>query len=288
MTEHTKIDLHIHTTVSDGTVPPEVLPSLIEETEIGIFSVTDHDAINCSRIIPPLLREGGPVFIPGVEFSCKDEYGKYHILGYAYDPATPGIREAVAYGHRLRTEKFSIRIHGLKQKFGFEFPEEELAKLFALDNPGKPHLANLMTKLGYAESKEQAICEWIDNVSAPGTDHLRPEEAIQGILASGGIPVLAHPCFGSGNELILDEDLVLRVHRLIAFGLKGLEAFYSGFNREHRRQVLDIAERCGLYVTAGSDYHGTNKAVPLGGSGLSPEEPYPEGLVRFLHDTVHR
>ena len=87
-----KIDLHIHTTISDGTDTPEELLPLVKEAGLDVFSVTDHDSVKASRIIPPLLKDGDPAFISGVEFSCKDEEGKYHILGYAYDPEAPSIR----------------------------------------------------------------------------------------------------------------------------------------------------------------------------------------------------
>lgn len=282
------IDLHMHTTVSDGTDTPAGILSRVKDAGIGIFSVTDHDAIKCSQILPGLLGEADPQFIPGVEFSCKDELGKYHILGYGYDPEGAGIRETVARGHRLRMEKFHERLRFLQKEFGFEFPEAELAGLLALDNPGKPHLGNLMVKLGYAESKERAIEAYINKARTRGPSYLRPEEAIRGILASGGVPVLAHPCYGSGDQLILGEELEQRVLRLMDFGLQGLEAFYSGFSNKLRCQVLDLARRYELFVTAGSDYHGSNKLVMPGDTGLTPEQDWPEGLERFLQEVCRR
>ena len=286
MTEHRKVDLHIHTSVSDGTVSPEHLPALVRAAGIGIFSVTDHDAVKCSRIIPGMLQENDPVFIPGVEFSCQDAAGKYHILGYAYNPDAPAIQETVALGHRFRLEKLNARIACLKQTFGFDFPEEELTRLLALDNPGKPHLGNLMVMLGYAESKEEAIRKWIDRAAPSEHFHLLPQTAIQSILDSGGIPVLAHPCFGSGNELVLDDALERRVRHLLDLGLRGLECFYSRFSAAQRAQTLGLAECFQLYVTAGSDYHGRNKPVELGDTGLTDGFPCPTGLLRFLRDAA--
>ena len=155
MTE--RIDFHMHTVISDGTDTPEEILSGVKKAGIGLFSVTDHDAIKSSEIIPKHLWGETVRFVPGVEFSCKDEEGKYHILGYGYDPASPAIRTVVAYGHRLRMKKVTARLDFLKTKFGFVFPEEELSRLLALDNPGKPHIGNLMVKYGYAETKEEAI-----------------------------------------------------------------------------------------------------------------------------------
>ena len=114
-----RTDLHIHTIISDGTDTPEMLLEHVREAEISLFSVTDHDAIKASRIIPGLLEECGPQFISGVEFSCRDEAGKYHILGYGYDPDGETIRQAVEKGHRLRMEKVLARLDFLKTEYGF-------------------------------------------------------------------------------------------------------------------------------------------------------------------------
>jgi predicted metal-dependent phosphoesterase TrpH len=227
------------------------------------------------------LTEGDPIFLPGVEFSCRDEDGKYHILGYGYDPASESMRSVVAKGHRNRMNKVRARLDFLQTRFGFRLPEEELKALFKLDNPGKPHIGNLMVRLGYAKSKEDAIKNYIDQLRIR-SDYLRPEEAIAGILGGGGIPVLAHPAYGSGDELIVGEELDLRVRKLTAFGLRGVEAYYSGFTRKLRSQALSLAERYDLYVTAGSDYHGKNKLVELGDTGLNEPDDVPDGMRRFL------
>lgn len=271
----------MHSTVSDGTDTPEKLLENVKAQGITMFSVTDHDAVKTGSIIRGLLSEGDPAFVPGVEFSCKDENGKYHILGYGFDPGHEAVRTVVEHGHSLRMEKVMARLDFLRSEFGFAFPEEEIALLLSLDNPGKPHIGNLMVKYGYAESKEQAIREFVDRIRF-GSEYVRPEEAIEGIIAGGGIPVLAHPFYGSGDELILGEDMELRLRRLIGYGLRGMEACYSGFTAKLRGEALDLAKKYDLFVTAGSDYHGTNKLVKLGDTGLDGESEYPEGLRRFL------
>ena len=277
------IDLHIHTLVSDGTDSPAELLERVREAGYALFAVTDHDAVKGCRSIRPLFREGDPAFLCGAEFSCKDEKGKYHILGYGFDPDSEPILRLVETGHRYRLNKVRARLDFLQAEFGFRFPEEELQALFRLDNPGKPHIGNLMVKYGYARSKEEAIQRYIDQIHFRN-EYLRPEEAIRGILAGGGIPVLAHPCYGSGDELILGKEMDERLRRLVSYGLRGVEAFYSGFSQKLREEMLSLAEQYGLYVTAGSDYHGTNKMVVLGDTGLSESSVFPEGLRRFLTD----
>ena len=278
-----KIDLHMHTTVSDGTDTPEEIVARVRDAGIGLFSVTDHDAVKAGRIILPLLAEGDPVFLTGVEFSCRDKEGKYHILGYGYDPDAAPIRGLVENGHRLRIRKLKARLDFLRSAFGFSFSQEAQEELFCLDNPGKPHLANLMVRQGYAGTKEDAIKNYINKLRFGGV-YFRPEEAIGGILAGGGIPVLAHPSYGSGDERIVGEEMDRRLKKLMALGLQGVEAYYAGFDEELRKEMLSFAERYGLYVTAGSDYHGKNKKVPLGDTGLGGPDEWPDGLRRFLAD----
>lgn len=276
-----RLDLHMHTTVSDGTDTPEMILANVKAAGITLFSVTDHDAIKSSRMMVNLLKDGDPRFIPGVEFSCKDEKGKYHILGYGYDPDSEGIQKVVELGHSYRMNKVRARLDFLKNEFGFVFPEEELAELFAMDNPGKPHIGNMMVKHGFAETKEIAIKEYLNKIHFKSA-YVRPEEAIEGILDGGGIPVLAHPSYGNGDQLILGEEMDLRLRRLVDYGLRGMEAFYSGFTKRLREENLFFAKRYGLYVTAGSDYHGTNKLVKLGDTGLDEVTEIPDGLIRFL------
>lgn len=282
-----KIDLHMHTTVSDGTDTPEEILACVREAGIGLFSVTDHDAVKGGERVLSILKAGDPGFLTGVEFSCKDKDGKYHILGYGYDPQADSMRELVDTGHRYRMEKLDLRLDALENKFHVVFSDEDNAALHAMDNPGKPHIGNLMTRYGYTKSKEEAIVDYINELHVRG-QYFRPEEAIAGILGSGGIPVLAHPSYGSGDQFIFGEDMDKRLQKLMYYGLQGVEAYYSGFNRRIQNEVLSFAEKYHLYVTAGSDYHGRNKLVELGDTNLNYEEPYPESFSRFLEEIRSR
>lgn len=276
-----KIDLHMHSAVSDGSDTPGEIISRVKQAGIGLFSLTDHDAEKGCGIIQSLLKEDDPAFICGVEFSCKDDQGSYHILGYGYDPDLPAIKALVEKGHSLRMKKVTARLDFIKNEFGFVFPQEELQKLLAMDNPGKPHIGNLMVKYGYAATKEEAIIDYIDKLRIRN-EYLSPEEAISGILAGKGIPVLAHPFYGSGDQLVIGQDMEERLKRLTGFGLQGVEAFYSGFAPKLINQMLEMADRYHLYVTAGSDYHGKNKIVRLGDTGMEENAAPVPGMVRFL------
>lgn len=282
-----KIDLHTHTIFSDGTDSPSEIIEKARAAGLDLLSVTDHDSIRGGIEIPSLMTQlqlGQRIaFIRGVEFSCKDELGKYHILGYGYDPDIPGIAEVVAKGHEMRMQKTNARLAFLEEAFGFKFTEEEVEELLARDNPGKPHIANLMVRHGYASDKKDAISNYINKKKMKNV-HVHPQEAIEGVLKSGGIPVLAHPFYGDGDQLIVGEEMEQRLLRLMGFGLKGLEAYYSGFTPKIQSDALMLAERYDLYVTAGSDYHGGNKMIDLGWTNLEDLSEAPPGLLRFLED----
>ena len=184
-----KIDLHMHTVISDGTNTPEEIITDVRNAGIDLFSVTDHDAIKACEMIRGLLTKNDPAFIPGIEFSCKDEFGKYHVLGYGYDSEASAIRSIVKEGHERRIEKLGLRLESLKNKYKINFSADDIRSLFEKNNPGKPHIANLMVKYGYAESIGDAFKRYLNQASVPSV-YIRPEYAVDAILLSGGIPVL--------------------------------------------------------------------------------------------------
>ena len=271
----------MHTTVSDGSDTPEEILDHVRDAGIGLFAITDHDAVKGCGMIRKVLKDDDPVFINGAEFSCKDKNGKYHILGYNYDPDSKSIQDLVDLGHSYRMTKVLARLDFLKDKFGFEFSKEDIDELLSLDNPGKPHIGNLMVRYGYAENRRQAIREYIDGLRF-NLEYVRPEEAIESIIGAGGIPVLAHPSFGSGDQIIIGDEMDERLKRLMDAGLKGVEAFYSGLSERLTEEMLGFAKKYDLYITAGSDYHGRNKLVVLGDTGCFDENDVPDGLMRFI------
>ena len=280
-----KIDLHMHTSVSDGTDSPEEILVTAKRAGLDLFSVTDHDDIRGCQIIRECRTEEDPLFISGVEFSCEDENGKYHILGYGYDPGAGSVQQVVQHSHDYRMQKIHGRLAGLKEEFGIVFSEEEVQKLMSLYNPGKPHIGNLMIRHGYAKTLDEAIHGYLDRLHVP-SPHIHPEMAIWGILEGGGIPVLAHPSYGDGDQLIVGTEMEERLRHLIRFGLQGLEAYYSGFTKRLIRELCGYAETFGLYITAGSDYHGGNKLIRAGDTNLNAAADAPDGLRRFLETVL--
>ena len=276
-----RIDLHMHTTVSDGTDTPEEILAKARDAGLDLFSVTDHDAAaGCDRI-KAVLKPGDPAFITGAEFSSRDDQGKCHILGYGFDPEADSIRSLIEEEHDRRMLKLKIRLDHLEEIFGIRFSEDDMDALYMLDNPGKPHLGNLLIKYGYADKMSEAISKYVDGAKCRNM-HVRPEIAIRCIKEAGGIPVLAHPSFGSGGEFITGADMDRRISRLKDMGIEGVEAYYSTFTEDLVHEMTILADKYKLFVTAGSDYHGTNKDIKLGYNRLKSVSEGHHGVSDFI------
>lgn len=268
-------DLHLHSIYSDGTDTPSSLLQKVKAAGIDLFSLTDHDSCDGCVEMQKVLQPDDPAFIYGVEFSCRDGKGKYHILGYGYDPEKSSIIEAVQITHSARLDKAKNRLKYLEDQYGFMFSEEEQNEFFALENPGKPHLAKMMLARGYVTEKSEAFR--ILGGYHGKERYLSPEEAIDAILFADGIPVLAHGILADGSKVLTEEETEERISRLKVNGLMGVECYYSGFTDLQKHIMLKFAETYNLFVTAGSDYHGANKTVKIGNTN----QPSPEVMQRF-------
>ena len=257
------IDLHIHTNASDGTDSPRDLLRNIQKAGINTFAITDHDtirgAIDMQKILPQGLR-----FIKGIEFSCRADSGhRCHILGLGYDENNPDFQDALRAGDDIRHRKFFGRIELLRSQFGIEFSDDEIASLLKIPSVGKPHLANMIVKKGLAHDRQDAISRYIDRCRT-GTGRISAQLAVHAILSSGGLPVWAHPLGGEGEQELSESEFVIVINELLSYGLKGLECWYSKYKPEKCEWLVEQAERRKLLISGGSDYHGTNKNIPLG------------------------
>ena len=260
-----KVDLHIHTTASDGADSPRVLAEKIAAAGLELFSVTDHDtiagALEMEKIVPRGVR-----YIRGVEFSCVSPAGECHILGYGFDPDHPAFRGALEEGRRLRLEKLDRRLEQLKRDHGIELTDAERGWLLSLGSPGKPHLGQIIRNRGLAPDLDGAIRNFIRDV--PGRDRIEASMAIGAITAAGGFPVWAHPLGGEGEKRLTEEKFESLLETLLGYGLRGLECRYSRYGRKESEFLLGHAARRGLVPTGGSDYHGSNKKdIQLGQLG---------------------
>ena len=260
-----KIDLHLHTTASDGSDTPSELLDLAKEAGLTVISITDHDTLaGCIEVIK--IPQNDVKVITGIEFSCH-HYGECefdcHILGYGFDIESPELLSTIAHGREMRLFKLKSRLEYLETNIGIKFHEGELAWLHSLNSVAKPHLAELIVKRGMANSIADAINKYLKGEAFPD-DRIDATEAIKAILAAGGIPVYAHPLGGEVEKRLTREELEPRIDALVSDGLLGLECYYSRYSLSDEALLISLAEKRGLLISAGSDYHGKNKTVVLG------------------------
>ena len=258
-----KIDLHIHTNASDGTDSPEELLRKIQEVGIKKFAVTDHDTIKGALAMQNIITSDIN-FIKGIEFSCRTgNKVKCHILGLNYNENNSAFINSLTTGDKLRHEKFYKRIEFLRDKFNITFTDDEIKSLLQIPSVGKPHLGNLIVSKGYAKTRVEAIENIIDKCKT-GNDKIDAELAINAINSSGGISIWAHPLGGEREDELPEQKFRETLSELISYGLQGLECFYSKYELEKCKWLEKIAKENNLRISGGSDYHGTNKSIPLG------------------------
>ena len=269
------IDLHMHTTASDGSDAPRQLLEELQKSGITTFSVTDHDTISGALSMEALVP-AGMRYIRGIEFSCITAAGKCHILGYGYDPADPVFRATLAEGRELRLQNLDKRIAFAEDTLGFRLTEEEFTWLHSLESPGKPHLAQILIDRGFANEIQDAIHKYI-NPCKISRERIDAVTAVKAILHAGGIPVWAHPLGGEGEKRLTVERFQAQLATLLSYGLRGLECYYSRYSPEEEDFLTGTARAEGLLISGGSDYHGTVKPdLPLGllrddGAEISPD-----------------
>ncbi len=251
-------DLHLHTTASDGTDSPENLLRKIRELGIRRFAVTDHDTIAGA-----LKLRGVEGFVFGIEFSCLYTHNRIHVLGLGVDPDNANFVEALRLGDELRHEKFLKRVKFLREKFGFNITDSDFEELSNIPGVGKPHLANLLVRKNYASNRSEAMRKFIDKCHTREYS-LEAKFVINAILKSGGIPVWAHPLGGEGESESPREIFEAEFANMLSYGLRGLECYYSKYDFATCSELAKIARENDLLISGGSDYHGTNKNIPIG------------------------
>ena len=265
-----KVDLHMHSTASDGTDTPEELLKNIRQNGITVFAVTDHDTIEGAMQMEKLTHDG-VTFIRGIEFSCKAPSGKCHIVGLDYDPQNEDFIKAIEMGRNLRKEKYETRLSFLQNEIKVPFTEEELAELRRMTSVGKPHLANIMVEKGFAVDKQDAIKNYIEKCPTKSM-RIAAEIAVKAIRSAGGTPVWAHPLGGEGEKTISEDQFKAVLEELAGYGLRGIECYYSKYSMPQAEWLAGIAHERDLLISGGSDYHGKNKTIPLGKLNQDNEE----------------
>lgn len=250
-------DLHVHSNNSDGSDSVENLVKEIKKASLEIFALTDHDTIagciEITKYIPENIK-----FIPSIELTCQTGDIKCHILGFNCNPADEKLNALIQKGKELRRKKLETRLDYIKNVLHIDLTNDELNWLYSRKSVVKTHLANLLVKRKMAKTNVEAMQKYLDGIKT-GNTRFSIEEAIDAIVTSGGIPVWAHPLGGEGEKHIAHEKFMPRLEKMIAYGIKGLECYYSRYTLEEVKFLINCANSNNLLISGGSDYHGTNK-----------------------------
>lgn len=250
-------DLHLHSNNSDGSDSVEILVKNLQKANINIFALTDHDTIEgCIDIIKFLPKN--IKFIPSIELTCQSEDIKCHILGFNCNPTDKKLTNLIKKGKELRRKKLETRLEYMKNVLHINLTQEELDWLYSRKSVVKTHLANLLVKRNMAKTNVEAMQKYLDGIKT-GNTRFSIEEAIDAIVTAGGIPVWAHPLGGEGEVHIEHEKFMPRLEKMINYGIKGLECYYSRYTLEEAKFLINCANSNELLISGGSDYHGTNK-----------------------------
>lgn len=258
------IDLHIHSTASDGTLTPtEIVQSALKSTKSEkdpiVIALTDHDTVaGVSEFLKEAKKNKERVTaIPGVEISTNYHGVEIHILGYNVDPENKELLEQLKICRESRdgrNEKIIARL----QAEGFQITMEDIKPEDPNETIARPHIAKQLMKKKYVSSVKEAFDKYLAEGRSCYVERIRPtpEEAIQLIRNSGGVPVLAHLMYYKKLNAAEKETMVFKLKEA---GLQGIEAYYNSYTPVEEDYVASLAKQNGLLLTGGTDYHGQNK-----------------------------
>lgn len=274
------IDLHVHSTFSDGSLTPTQVAERGRDLGLKVVALTDHDTTGGLAEFLAAARACGIEGIPGVEISVDTKKGTLHMLGYFLDSGNAELQTALT---RIR-EGRKIRNQGILEslnRLGFALTMDEVAAYAGEDVVGRPHFAMAMGAKGYVSSKEEAFEKYLGKGKTAYVDRYRMSstDSVRVIRGAGGVPVLAHPFTLDLGKKALDE----LVDQLKAEGLQGIEVYYSEHSPEMVGEYEALAKKHGLALTGGSDFHGAlNPMIELGRGfgGLNVADELVEELRR--------
>lgn len=278
------IDLHVHSTYSDGTETPEELVSRGRRIGLKAMALTDHDTMGGMEAFLGACRLQGMTGIAGVEISAAVEegHGGLHLLGYGLTPGHTRVKErleSVLNGRARRNEQILAKL----KELGLKLEWAEVQAFAGEDLIGRPHFAQALIAREYVASVREAFDRYLAKGRPAYAERYRlsPEECIRTIREAGGVAVIAHPFSWETDDAKLEEGL----RQLKDLGLAGIEAVYSEYNQEQTVTLLRLAKKLDLLKTGGSDYHGTAKpdiALGRGFGSLCVPDDYLQPLLQAL------
>ena len=261
------IDLHTHSSVSDGTESPTELIEAAVEAKLGTVALTDHDSTSGWAEAFGAAAGTGLTVIPGMELSTNYGPASVHMLAYLFDPLNGAL---IAETGRIRDGRLH-RAERIVEKIGEDYEltwDDVLEQSTDGGTLGRPHIADALVARGFVSSREEAF-ESILNWRGPYYEKYyapSPLEGVRMIVAAGGVPVLAHPAT-HGRYRIMSEDII---RELVDEGLFGLEIHHRDNTEDGKEWLFELARSFDLVVTGSSDYHGDGKPNRLGENTTSP------------------
>lgn len=257
------LDLHVHTSVSDGRYRPSTVVRMAAEAGLSAIAITDHDSVAGIKSALKSGREAGLDVIPGVEISTLIDGSECHILGYFIDRKSPRLLRTFGVLKESRADRAGKMVEALS-RFGLSISLDQVSEQSEGDVIGRPHIAQVLVNQGHADSIEDAFNRYLVRGSPGYVERYKipPSEAIEVIREAGGVPVVAHPL----NNTAL-------VPALAAQGLMGLEVFYRGYSAGEISELISLARRYDLVTTGGTDFHGRPEpeGTPLGSVYVPPD-----------------
>jgi len=251
------IDLHIHSTVSDGVYTPTEVVNKAARAGMTVIALADHDNVDgIAEALEAAEAAPGLTVIPGVEISTDVPDGEVHMLGYFIDPTHPELLSALAAmrgSRETRAQQMVEKLAGL----GFPVDWARVQELAGDGTIGRPHIAQALLEAGHIATIQEAFARFLawGGPAYVGRDKMNPEDAIGLIRRAGGLPVLAHP-FTSNNT----ESLVAALKES---GLAGMEAYYKAYTPGEIAILVGLADKYGLIATGGTDYHGLDEKAEM-------------------------
>ncbi|MFE4641641.1 PHP domain-containing protein [Streptomyces sp. NPDC056730] len=266
-----RIDLHTHSTASDGTDTPAELVRNAAAAGLDVVALTDHDTTRghaeAIAALPALDRD--LTLVTGAELSCRLDGISLHMLAYLFDPDAPELLAERELVRDDRVPRARTMVRKL-QELGVPITWEQVARVAGDASLGRPHIATALVELGVVETVSDAFTrEWLaDGGRAYAEKHeLDPFEAIRMVKAAGGVTVFAHPLAAKRGRVVPESAIV----RFAEAGLDGIEVDHMDHDEPTRARLRGLAVELGLLPTGSSDYHGSRKSVELGGCTTDPE-----------------
>lgn len=262
-----RIDLHTHSTASDGTQSPAGVVGSAAEAGLDVVALTDHDTTSGWEEAAAAAMHHGIALVRGIEISCKSGGISVHLLGYLQDPTAPGLLAELDQSRESRVTRLQVIVELLSRDLPLSW-DEVLEQIEPGATVGRPHIADALVAKGIVSSRDDAFARYLYPGSPYYASHYAPDpvHAVSLLGEAGGVAVMAHPFARIRGRVVADSV----IEAMAAAGMSGLEVHHRDHDDEQVRRGLELASSLNLFVTGSSDYHGTGKRNLLGENTTEP------------------